>query len=437
MSFEPFPKKPLAAAVQAVISDQTPDADALPVPAEGEPGHRRQRLHLWELAPKLHCPVIGTCLTPRELARVARRHNLALDARDPYELHVQAVGWAASRSAVSRDLQRCLDGKYAADIARFAAACDAQAVLALWKSHWQEGRVAGPMWAALTHPLADEPTRHAVYADVHMLSHQVGAVQAADVRRLHALLRENEALASMLAASRAETGAAQTRAQQAASELQRVQAQLAAAQQAQAALAARLAEFESGRAVVDLGRRVRELTALNDELRAAAERVPALQAALTDARAHSARLALQCQELAAARDALERLLASDEPGCADSCAAAAPSAARCVLCVGGRTAQLAHYRQLAQRLGLQLLHHDGGREQALSRLPELIAAADAVLCPTDCVSHGAYYLLKRCCKRSGKPCLLFKGAGVSSFAIALTQLAAGRVTVGAAAWRDS
>ena len=87
MSFEPFPKKPLAAAVQAVISDQTPDADALPVPAEGEPGHRRQRLHLWELAPKLHCPVIGTCLTPRELARVARRHNLALDARDPYELH--------------------------------------------------------------------------------------------------------------------------------------------------------------------------------------------------------------------------------------------------------------------------------------------------------------------------------------------------------------
>lgn len=99
-----------------------------------------------------------------------------------------------------------------------------------------------------------------------------------------------------------------------------------------------------------------------------------------------------------------------------------------MLCVGGRTAQVAHYRQLAQRLGLQLLHHDGSREQALSQLPELTAAADAVLCPTDCVSHGAYYLLKRCCKRSGKPCLLFKGSGISSFAIALTQVVVGRVT---------
>jgi len=49
-----------------------------------------------------------------------------------------------------------------------------------------------------------------------------------------------------------------------------------------------------------------------------------------------------------------------------------------------------------------------------------------VLCPTDCVSHAAYYKLKQHCKRTGKPCLLFKGAGVSGFAVALARLSAGQ-----------
>jgi hypothetical protein len=89
---------------------------------------------------------------------------------------------------------------------------------------------------------------------------------------------------------------------------------------------------------------------------------------------------------------------------------------------------LAKYRALAARLGIRLTHHDGGLEESLARLPDLISGADAVLCPTDCVSHSAYYQLKRQCKRSGKPCLLFKGASVSGFAVALTRLMAGPAT---------
>jgi len=72
----------------------------------------------------------------------------------------------------------------------------------------------------------------------------------------------------------------------------------------------------------------------------------------------------------------------------------------------------------------------------------MINGADAVLCPTDCVGHAAYYQLKRHCKRSGKPCLLFKGSGVSSFAVALAQLSSGREVVnrhgeGAPSWIPS
>jgi hypothetical protein len=137
--------------------------------------------------------------------------------------------------------------------------------------------------------------------------------------------------------------------------------------------------------------------------------------------------------LATERDALERFLLTGENGdnnCDEGCDGCDRRAAgRCVLCVGGRTALLSQYRALAERLGIRLIHHDGGLEDSLSRLPILIGSADAVLCPTDCVSHNAYYTLKQHCKRAGKPCLLFKGGGVSSFAVALARLSAGQVSI--------
>lgn len=78
---------------------------------------------------------------------------------------------------------------------------------------------------------------------------------------------------------------------------------------------------------------------------------------------------------------------------------------------------------LAQRLGLDLLRHDGGCAEALSRLPERVTPADAVLCSTDRECHS-YSLFKR----RRKLCLLFKGACFSNVAVALMQVVVGRVT---------
>ena len=80
-------------------------------------------------------------------------------------------------------------------------------------------------------------------------------------------------------------------------------------------------------------------------------------------------------------------------------------------------------------LGRGARRASGGREESISRVPDMINGADAVICPTDCVIHTAYYLLKPHCKRTGKPCLLLKGAGVSGFAVALAQLSGGRITL--------
>jgi hypothetical protein len=164
----------------------------------------------------------------------------------------------------------------------------------------------------------------------------------------------------------------------------------------------------------------------NHRLAAQAARVEALQV-------ENERLVRERDEALAEGEALERLWshsAEEKPACGGECADC-PSqlAGRCVLCVGGRAPLLPQYRQLAERLGVRLIHHDGGKEETLSRLPGLLAASDAVICPTDCVSHVAYYQLKRHCKAKGKPCVLVKSSGVASFAAALARLADGRAEI--------
>lgn len=83
-------------------------------------------------------------------------------------------------------------------------------------------------------------------------------------------------------------------------------------------------------------------------------------------------------------------------------------------------------RRRAQDLTEELKRRNAAPEPA--GLDATLAAVDLVMCPTDWVSHNAYYQLKRQCKHSGKPCLLFKGAGVSGFAVALARLSSGRVS---------
>lgn len=391
-----------------------------------------RRLKLWDLEEKYHCPVIGTCLPMEELVRFARRFHFAAELRNEFALHEEAVRYSMVRNEFSEALQKHLDRKYAVAVKRFdAARCDAE-VLALWRDSIAGGEVAAPMWAALTHKHAGEDTRHTVYADIHMLSHQIGAGKAAATRRPAILEQENAALRGDLAKAREREADLQRKLEESRAKLQRS----GNAEQEAGRLRERLSHFESGVAMIEIGRRLVKLEHANQRLMAESQRVWELEKTLAASRDAASRFAAERDQLAAERDALERMLIEEED-CGGQCDSACPLSAeadgeaRSVLCVGGRTALVTRYRNLAQRLGIRLVHHDGGLEESLSRLPDMINGADAVICPTDCVSHSAYYQLKNQCRRSGKPCLLFKGAGVSSFALALARLSSGQVSLDA------
>jgi hypothetical protein len=70
-----------------------------------------RRARLWDLDDKLHCPIIGTCVSIEELQRFARRFQFASPSDDDFTVHVEAVGLARSRNPASEALQRHLEKK--------------------------------------------------------------------------------------------------------------------------------------------------------------------------------------------------------------------------------------------------------------------------------------------------------------------------------------
>lgn len=60
-----------------------------------------------------------------------------------------------------------------------------------------------------------------------------------------------------------------------------------------------------------------------------------------------------------------------------------------LLYIGGHPKQMPHLRAVAERLGADFLHHDGGIENHPHPLPGLISRADIVLFPADHVGHDA------------------------------------------------
>lgn len=418
-----FDTRPGPAIPDALMALAMPPAAA---GASREPS-RSARRKLWQLEDKFHCPVVGTCLPMDDLTALAKRFRFLASRDNEFSLHVEAVNNARERTPFAEALQKLLDRRYRSSILRFDHADDGVGLRRAWRMSLEQGDVAGGFWALVTHPLTKADLRDRAYGDVHMLSHQVGAGQTADVRRVMAMGREIDDLKAQLEISR------KAKVQQVLQWQEKLRAREEETapdqQRALETLQARLQRYESGTAMVDMGRRLMELSATNERLLAVAERMRQQDSMLRQLRQESEALRKERDTLAAEREALESLFLADmRPPCQASCEswdAAEKDRQRRILCVGGRTNLLVHYRGLAQRLGITLIHHDGGQEESLSRLPDMINGADAVICPTDCVSHPAYYRLKNQCKRLGKPCLMFKGAGVSSFAAALMRVNGG------------
>jgi hypothetical protein len=130
--------------------------DLLPVEdAAGGRSNEPRRTRIFDLHPTLHCSLIGTCLTMGEVRHLLVKLEVAgARTASDHEIHGQGVLLAAQRDGGGKLLNKTLDKKHRAHIARFAKTRTANEVLALWAQHVQDGDIPGAYWAAITHPAA-------------------------------------------------------------------------------------------------------------------------------------------------------------------------------------------------------------------------------------------------------------------------------------------
>lgn len=384
-------------------------AEKLPVSS------RRKRM--WELDEKCYCSLVGVCFEVGELRRqLARAVNLPKETSD-YEVHVTAVQLCERRTPFAEQLQRELEKRYALTLKRFRAAKSAEQLLALWREALHGTQVRGALWAVWTHPHCDAVLNQQVYADIHMLQHQLGSAQRREHTQMQALEQENLHLAEELALMQQRFTAFRSEKTTAVDGLV---LQLQRRNEEILRLGAEVQRLKSmaenaghpARLLHDLALTQQRLLQSEARLREQATGQAEMAAELTESRKENARL----------EDELRGVLLANAAPTACVPGKEADLAGRCVLCVGGRTGAIEIYRGMVERLGGKFVHHDGGLEESFHKLESNISCADAVICQAGCINHNAYWLVKDLCKKTGKPCFYAKKPSVSAFLGGLNTL---------------
>lgn len=382
--------------------------DDLPVAA-------MKRRRLWEMTSGWHCSILGTCLTLSDLRALARKLPLKTRPDFPidYQLHGFFVKEADQQGRAAKMLNKLLDRKHAQAIKRTRSMKTVKELETHWVESMKAGDIPGPYWAILSHSVTTTDLSERMFADVHMLSHLVGASNRGDIRRLTELEEETATLREKLAKQQNHH---RQRLEEKEKQILDLRDQL---------------HHDPARAI-----RVKQPAAANDADGACAS-IPALQGELRhlEAQAAQANTAIRGQrsridELTRLVDSLldenrslelalvrERAECDGDSPCETSCPM--DLRGRCLLYVGGRQQTVHRLKSLVEAWNGQFIHHDGGLEKSIHELAGAVVKADAVVFPTDCVSHDAALQVKRLCRQTMKPFVPLRSSGVASFVAGL------------------
>ncbi|WP_425404920.1 DUF2325 domain-containing protein [Hwanghaeella sp.] len=378
-----------------------------------------KRKKLWDINTGWHCSIIGTCLTTEDLRALARKLHVQTHQDDStdFRLHGHFVQACSQGGTTAKLLQKLLDRRHSAAVRRFAKADGPESLEEIWNTERKGRDIPGAYWALMSHPHIETGLGTRAYGHIHMLSHLVGASNRADLDTLRSLETEVRTLSQRL---ESETARHARRMEDKDREIANLERQLVAARSArvnfQAAASAPAPANLNGEPDPDQTRRLQESAhEMAKDLEKTHRRNEELEEAVSSLRG----------EVRALESALLRTVHSEETGETDLCGGVGDCPfdlnGRCILYVGGRLANVHRLRELVAQWNGELLHHDGGMEQSLDELPSCVVRADAVVFPTDCISHSAALKAKRLCRQSMKPYVPLRGSGVSSFVAGLRE----------------
>lgn len=379
----------------------------------GEPeAQTSRRRRLWELGHACHCPLVGVGFPLGVLRKLVDKVTSGKVVADDYEVHVGAVTECANRNRLSEALQKELERRYAAVLLRFRGAKTTEQVAEMWRTAVANGDVAGAFWAGLTHPRCSSELEEQMCRDLHMVQHQAGACVRADIGKFNATLAENARLTHDLGKTQQRAAALladkSADAERHATQLMQLRAQLVGKDSMIDSLRTELEQLKESIPGLETRAKLAERLAQMDEReRALRQQIAELK---TEAlRAVEPPAPIQEETRQVVEHVMKMPLRLSD---------------RAVLCVGGRSGNVATYRELIEQQGAQFAHHDGGLEDNANRLDASLAAADLVICQTGCISHSAYWRVKDYCKRTGTRCVFIDNPSISSLARGLEQAGA-------------
>jgi hypothetical protein len=373
-----------------------------------------RRKRLWEMTAGWHCSILGTCLTLADLRALARKLPLKLRQGFPvdYQLHGFFVKEADQPGLAAKMLTKLLDRKHAAAIRRVKGIKDAKGLEDSWVEALAAGDIPGPYWAILSHPAATTELSERMFADVHMLSHLVGASNRGDIRRLTDLEEENAGLRDRIAKQ-------QNHHRQRLDEKEKLITALRDQLHHDPDRAIRV----PAPALTDGDGACASVPALQGELRHMEIRAAQADVTLRGQRSRIDELSRLVDSLLDENRSLETALVRERGTgpAGDDCDTSCPFdlRGRCLLYVGGRQQTVHRLKSLVEAWNGHFLHHDGGLEKSINELAGAVIKADAVVFPTDCVSHDAALQVKRLCRQSMKPFVPLRSSGVASFVAGL------------------
>ncbi len=368
------------------------------------------RLKIWEFTDRVHCPVVGTCLNVDDLQKLAKKLRLSFDeGASDYDIHAHFVKMSAEDSPEARAIQKFLDNRHAGIVRTMGRLRSADEFVERWEEMKEKGEIAGAFWALMTLRQVPSAVRARIFGDVHMLSHDVAGAQKRQGRELAALKAELED--TQRRRMRAEASLRET----AEARGVRIRELEAALREARAALVVRRSEQQRQtsrrRKGADVDAKVQRAL---ESARYRARQAEAENRALREA------LARKVNKGAGSRTA--NAVVTAESANNDFMASARRLDGHSYLYIGGRDNQFAYLRDVASLFGVELIHHDGGLTDAITRIDEVLPSVECVLCPINCVSHDACQRAKVGCKKHGKTFLPLRSASKTSLRDALIAL---------------
>lgn len=360
----------------------------------------------------MHCSIIGTCVNDDDLIRLMKKSGMRVGPNaQSHEIHGFAVREAGNDGPFARALTKLLNRRFEGALRLIARAATADEAVAIWASLRDSGQIAAGYWALMSLAAVPVGVKKRVFGEVHMLSHLHGQGASQLASRLAAAERRIIELESRLQrteASKVEALGERDAARAAASAL---------VERQPPAVTKPIAEASDARLVKRLAKCERALL------------IARARARLAESELEGTSRGGQPRDWPGSSSFIGRdePFQQDRSEFAEARSGTAPSR---ILYLGGRASVLPHLREVARRHAADVVHHDGGVEDNPHRIGDLVSRCDAVVCPIDCVSHGACRMAKAICRRLNKQFVPISTASRSGFDQALARLARSNAIAG-------